>query len=414
MDERSDGHLREVAPGNWMFGVRLGSRRRYLKRYGYPTRKAAKAARDEVLDLVAVGRGDEWFTDRIVDLIFERSRPGRTLPTEPELRRLRGAGLDPTAPSKLVGAYAQEWLATKADRRSSTQAILRYRVEHHITSSELGQTPLDRVTRTDVQAFLRGRTSLAPRATQQLRATLKSIFQMAVEDGLVPRNPAAQVKTPPPPTRRPTTWTREERDQFLAATEGDPLYPLLLTMARTGLRRGEACGLRWCDLHLDGSDPYLQVEQQITLGPRGTFEVGDPKTDDSYRSVMLDPATVAVLEAHRRRQREKRMTLGLGKIRPDDFVFAAWDHSRQAWLPHLPNAVAERFKRLCRQAGVTVITPHGLRHTYATLLVEAGVPDRVIADQLGHRDTRFTASVYVHPPQATRAAILAKAEGWES
>jgi integrase len=81
---------------------------------------------------------------------------------------------------------------------------------------------------------------------------------------------------------------------------------------------------------------------------------------------------------------------------------------------HLPNAVASRLRRLCEKAGVTVITPHGLRHTYATLPVEAGVPDRVIADQLGHRDTRFTASLYVHPAQATRPAILAKAEGWES
>jgi integrase len=83
------------------------------------------------------------------------------------------------------------------------------------------------------------------------------------------------------------------------------------------------------------------------------------------------------------------------------------------WRPPLPNAVASRFKRLCKQADVPELTPHGLRHTYATLLVESGVPDRVIADQLGHRDTRFTASVYVHPPQATRAAILARAEGWE-
>jgi integrase len=414
MNERSDGHVRELAPGNWMFGVRLGTRRRYLKRAGYPTKTAADRARKAVLELVREGRGDEWYTDRIVDLVFERTRPGRTLPGVDELRRLRGAGLDPTAPSKLVGDYAQEWWATKADKRPSTQAILRHRVDKHIRSSELGGLPLDRVTRTDVKDFLDGCTTLGPRAKQQLRATLKSIFQTAVEDGLLPRNPAAQVKTPPPPTRRPTTWTREERDRFLAHVEDDPLHPLLATMVRTGLRRGEACGLRWCDLNLDAADPYLQVEQQITYGPGGTFEVGDPKTNDSRRTVMLDPVTVAVLEAHRMRQLQERMALGLGRAAPNDFAFGRWDHRRQAWLPHLPNAVAARFKRLCRQAGVTVIAPHALRHTYATLLVEAGVPDRVIADQLGHRDTRFTASVYVHPPQATRAAILARAEGWEA
>jgi hypothetical protein len=47
-------------------------------------------------------------------------------------------------------------------------------------------------------------------------------------------------------------------------------------------------------------------------------------------------------------------------------------------------------------------------------MIASGVPDRVVADQLGHRDTRFTNSAYVHPPQTTRAAILARAEGWEA
>jgi len=118
-----------------------------------------------------VGDGDQWFQDRIVDLIFERMRPGGTLPTADEVRRLKGAGLDPTAPSKRVRDYAEEWLATKADRRPSTQAVLRHRVEHHITPSELGALPLDRVTRTDLKAFIDGRTSLAARARQQLLAT---------------------------------------------------------------------------------------------------------------------------------------------------------------------------------------------------------------------------------------------------
>jgi integrase len=356
MNERSDGHVRELAPGNFMFGVRLGARpRRYLKRKGYPSEIKARKALNGVLALVAEGHGDEWFTDWIVNEIFERSRAGRQLPTQAELRRRRGM-TDPTASSKLVGDYAREWLATKADRRPSTQAILRHRVDHFIVPSALGALPLDRVTRTDVRAFLDGATTLGPRAKAQLRGNLRSIFKMAVEDGLIPRNPAAQVPTEPVPNRRPTTWTREERDRFLAHVEGDPLHPLLATMIRTGIRRGEACGLRWMDLHLDAADPYLQVEQQLTFGPRGTFKVGEPKTKDSRRTVMLDPTTVVVLEAHRRRQREERMALGLGKARADDFAFASWDHRRQEWRPPLPNAVASRFERLCKAAGVTVIT----------------------------------------------------------
>jgi integrase len=414
MNERSPGHVRELSPGNYMFGVRLGARqRRYLKRKGYSSPSKARKALNAVLTLVAEGEGDEWFTDWIVNEIFERSRAGRQLPTQAELRRRRGL-TDPTASSRPVGDYAEEWLATKADKQPSTRAILRHRVNYFIMRSELGELPLDRVTRRDVKAFLDGCTTLGPRAKAQLRGNLRSIFKMAVEDGLIPRNPAAQVPTEPVPNRRPTTWTRDERDRFLAHVEGDPLHPLLRVMAHTGLRRGEACGLRWCDLVLDAEVPCLRVEQQITLGPAGTFEVGKPKTDDSRRTVMLDPATVAVLRRHEREQLKRRMELGLGRPAPDDFAFAAWDHRRQAWLPPLPNAVASRFKRLCRQAGVPVLTPHGLRHTYATLLLERGVSDRIIADQLGHADTRFTASVYQHPAEVTRAAILARAEGWEN
>ena len=159
---------------------------------------------------------------------------------------------------------------------------------------------------------------------------------------MIPRNPAAQVKTPPPPKVRPKTWAQEELDRFLTVIEDDPLYSPLKTLSYTGMRRGEACGLRWCDLHLDADPPYLLVTQQITLGPRGTFEVGEPKAEDVRQTegALLAPVTVAVLRRHEREVRRRRMELGLGNIRPDDFVFASWTTAgRRDCRPY-------RFKRL--------------------------------------------------------------------
>lgn len=119
------------------------------------------------------------------------------------------------------------------------------------------------------------------------------------------RNPAARAHA----AVRPETpsWTGEELGRFLAGVVDDPLYALWVLLATTGLRRGEALGLRWSDVDLERGT--ISVSQTVTMvGHR--VVVSPPKTDRSRRRLVLDGDTVRVLEAHREAQDRDRTMVG--------------------------------------------------------------------------------------------------------
>jgi len=115
-----------------------------------------------------------------------------------------------------------------------------------------------------------------------------------------------------------------------------------------------------------------------------------PKTAKSARVIALDPATCDVLRAHRARQTAEKALVG-DAYNDDDLVFAKPDGS---WLH--PDYVSQRFERLVKKAGLPMIRPHDTRHTAATLLLEAGIPVKVVSERLGHSTTSITADIYQH------------------
>ncbi|MEV7354252.1 tyrosine-type recombinase/integrase [Kitasatospora sp. NPDC091276] len=126
----------------------------------------------------------------------------------------------------------------------------------------------------------------------------------------------------------------------------------------TGGRRGEACGQRWADTNLKSG--LLTVAKQLVVDGWAVYE-DDPKTDAGARTIALDSETVAVLEAHRDRQRADREQWG-----------TAWVETRRVftkgngeWLH--PTAVTDRFRELANAAGLPPIRLHDLRHGAASL-----------------------------------------------
>lgn len=176
---------------------------------------------------------------------------------------------------------------------------------------------------------------------------------------------------------------------FLDASReaGDRLHGLWVLLATTGMRRGEALGLRWSDLDLDtGRARVVQTIIQIA----GAVSVGEPKTGRGRRSVSLDSATVAVLREHRHRMRQERLLVG-ADFNDVDLVFHQPDGS---WLH--PEAVSEAFLRRVRRYDLPRITLHGLRHTWATLALERGIHSRVVQERLGHSTIAITLGIYSH------------------
>jgi integrase len=211
-------------------------------------------------------------------------------------------------------------------------------------------------------------------------------------------NPALYVELPPENPKRPTPWTATQCSTFIAAIQDDRLAPLYHLLITTGMRRGEAIGLRWSDVDLDRD--LLVISQQITP-VRGRSEIGAPKTRKGARLVPLDPATVAVLRAHREAQARELTGLGLA-WREDGLVF-----TREDATAVMPDFVSKHFIALTRKAGLPRIRLHDLRHSHASMALEAGIDVKVVSERLGHSNTAITSDIYTHVSTAVgRAAAL--------
>ena len=167
----------------------------------------------------------------------------------------------------------------------------------------------------------------------------------------------------------------------------DRLYPLWLTLAMTGLRRGEALALRWADVDLERA--RLSVRRSL-VPINGTVEVHEPKTSRGRRLVALDPFTVSVLRAWSRRQKEERLEWGPAWT-DSGLVFTRPDGK----LIH-PERVSKAFRVAVKKSGLPQIHLHDLRHTHATLALAAGVHPKVVSDRLGHATVAITLDIYSH------------------
>lgn len=213
----------------------------------------------------------------------------------------------------------------------------------------------------------RARAGLDPRTVAYVHTILHRALKDAVRWGRLARNPANSADAPRVGDHSGDVqaWDAAMLRQFLTASRAasDRLYPLWVVLATTGMRRGEALGLRWSDIDLDAGRTRV-VQTVIQIG--GVVSLGDPKTARGRRSVKLDTATVAVLRALRLRMIEERLLVGLD-FSDLDLLF---HHPDGSWLR--PESVSASLVRRVKRYGLPRITLHGLRHTWATLAPRAG------------------------------------------
>jgi integrase len=225
---------------------------------------------------------------------------------------------------------------------------------------------------------LKGRgKGLSPTTVRRVDATLRRAFRDAVRWGLLEKNPVEGCD-PPRQARNDVmrTWSLDELRAFLELTRDDEWAELWLLLATTGMRRGEALGLRWSDVDL--STRAISIRQTIVLvGHRP--HIAEPKSARSRRVIVLDTKTADALD----------------RIRPNstprDFVFRAADRD-----PVHPAAVSRRFREIVDGSSLPRIRLHDLRHTYATLALQSGVHPKIVSERLGHSTIALTLDVYSH------------------
>ena len=228
---------------------------------------------------------------------------------------------------------------------------------------------------------------LSPKSVRNVHIALRRSLADAERYGVVPRNVAALVK--PPSVTRPelTTWTADDVRTFLASVTDDRLSALYRCLITTGMRRGEALGLRWSSTDLDAR--RVLVERSLVV-VNDVVGWSAPKTPRSRRAVSLDAETVVAMRAHRKRQLEERVLAG-DAWQDEDLVFCD-----ELGGPLHPDRFTRTFQSAARRAGVPRIRLHDLRHTWATLALTAGVHPKVVSERLGHATTAITLDVYSH------------------
>lgn len=315
------------------------------------------------------------------------------------LRQDHAGGSLNTDPEQTVKAFLTSWLddVARPRVRESTLASYRRSLERHVLP-ELGRTALGKLTPQQVQRLLAklatgdpvaGRKPLAASTIQVVRTTLVSALNQALKWGLIRRNVAALVD-PPRSSRVDRRVLRgEQLHTLLESAQGERLYPLLLLAAYSGMRRGELLALAWDDV--DTRRGVLRVGHTMRRIKSGWIR-GETKTAKSRRSFALPAPAISALEDWRLAQRRERVQAG------DGWVGNTWDlvFTRPDGRPLNGHAANTALSRALTVAGIPAMRFHDLRHTAASLLLDAGVDIGRVSDQLGHASAYITATVYRH------------------
>lgn len=218
-----------------------------------------------------------------------------------------------------------------------------------------------------------------PATANRTKAVLSLLLGDARRAGLPVTNVAADVRSLPEGRGEPVVATPAQARRLLEVVGGDPMGIAVVLMAVLGLRVGEALGLAWSDVDLDG--PTLRVRRQARrYDGRMTFP--DVKSIASRRTIVLPAVVVEALRAHRGRQAEVRAAASVwtdpvpGPLVVSSSVGTAVERGnfRRWWL------------EVREEAGLHGMRPHDLRHSAATFALAAGASVREVADLLGHAD----------------------------
>lgn len=292
-----------------------------------------------------------------------------------EVSKAKGEYIEASAARERVGTVGVVWLANQTHLKPSSLRPVEVAWRVHV-EPVWGQVAVGDIRHSDVQSWI-SRLSAEKGATTVLRAygVLAGILDVAVKDRRLGSNPARGVNLPRKIKKKHTYLTPDQVSK-VAEASGDRAL-LVLVLSYTGIRWGEAAGLRVRDLDL--SRRRINVtENAVEVG--GRIEVGTPKSHKKRSVPFPDSLTLPLQQAV------------LGKS-PADLVFpgADGDYMRRT---RVSGGSRSWFKTALSTAAVPAMTIHDLRHTAASLAVSAGANVKAIQRMFGHASAAMTLDVY--------------------
>lgn len=278
---------------------------------------------------------------------------------------------------------------TRGERRWSSNTVANYRqIARTVIVPALGKKKASDLTPRMVQTFVDGLIrQYSPRRVEVIRAVLSGAFKEARVHGIVPTNPAEGIRGAKVERSEKAIWTPAEAVRVLEAVEDDPeAFAWYMVALHTGMRPGELRALQWNDI--DTVKGVIHVRRSVSRDAEFRAVIGTGTKTGRERAVDVDADTIAALQRYRPVQAAQR--LRAAHWRDIDLVFTRGDGNL---VPQ--QTIAKRHTLVCQRAGVPVISPHGVRHSAATMMLEAGVDIKTISDRLGHAKISITLDTYV-------------------
>jgi integrase len=184
------------------------------------------------------------------------------------------------------------------------------------------------------------------------------------------------------------TWDIDSRTKFFQGIKEHKYSDLLRFTMATGLRRGEVCGLKWEYVDFIGHQIHI-YKKIIRISGRGLVE-SEPKTERSKRTITMTASLEELLRKVQGTQIGQRDEL------EEAWANSGYVFSQPDGTAIDPDLITKAFKKMVKEVGMPHLTPHGLRHQYATAAREAGVDMGIISRNMGHASVAITEDIYAH------------------
>ena len=255
---------------------------------------------------------------------------------------------------------------------------------------QLGEIRLQKLTARDIQQYytwLMDEKKLSPNTVIKHHNLLTNTLNAAERQEYITKNPMRAVSPPKKRQREAKFYTPEQLGILLDKAVGTRLELPVFICAYLGLRRGELCGLRWSDVDLEHKT--ITIENTRTQAGKKEIEKGT-KTASSTRTLYLPDTLCDMLKAAKEHQQACRAEYK-NAYDDNDYVVVMEDGR-----PFRPNYLSELFGKFLADNDLPKIVLHELRHTFASLSNQAGIPAYNIGKALGHSTPATTQKIYTH------------------
>lgn len=280
--------------------------------------------------------------------------------------------------------YAEKWLQTKEQRSIKTYEMYQNIVDKHLES--LYDMPIDIIRQSDIQLLIRAKSHY-PRICQQIVLTLRQIFDMALNDDILVKNPCRNIELPRHVKKEKRILAEQEKEIIRKAEGLDTLHTAYIHLLYgSGMRPAEMYALTWNDI--DFKNRTVTINKALQFANSRVASVGLPKTDKSIRTIPIPAFVIDSLSAFKRE----------GMQSPTSTIFGANTGELRT-----RSAYRNIFDVAIHSLGLKDITPYMFRHNYCTQCYLDGVDIKVCQYLMGHSDTKMVLEVYTHISKTEQA-----------